>query len=166
MYDEAVQHYDDLKRIAYSRCDSKEEAEDVLQQTYCKALENWDTYENGTNCKAWLRTILRNTHINKIRKTEKVHLQDDPDHGKYSKAHFLSAEELPSEQFDGIDPKIEKALQALPKKYRSVLLLRGLHDLKYKEISYVLSVPVGTVMSRLYRARRIIRDQISQDGGI
>lgn len=158
MYEEAIQHYNELKKIAYSRCDSKEEAEDVLHDTYKRAFEYWDNYEEGTNCKAWMCTILRGTHINKKRKHQP---SIRGDFRVFDNGFFASSQDL--DVFEGFSDDLIEALKDLPKKFRGVVLLRGLHNFRYKEIAYIMECPLGTVMSRLHRARNILQ---SQDGGI
>lgn len=164
-YSEAIEHYDDMRRIALSRCETEAEAEDVLQRTYEKALENWDKYESGTNCKGWLSTILRNTQINRYRRrTNDKH----PTPTDFSETRSPSGDdgwlaegfESP-DSVDGISEEIEWAIQQLSDKFRYVLLLVAFHDFSYKEVAYVLDIPIGTVMSRLYRARREIKPLVA-----
>lgn len=139
------------------------EAEDLAQETYLKAYSNWDKYEPGTNCRAWLAAILRNTHINRVKKeahepitipAEKlesmpVELKESPTDLKKIINELVSDE-------------IKKAIQKLPEEYIQTLTLAWLSELSYEEIAKVMECPIGTVMSRLARARLFLRKNLEE----
>lgn len=145
---------------------NQEEAEDLAQETLLRAYRFFGSYERGTNIRAWLFKILRNLFINRYRKSQR-----EPDAVSYGDSE-ASLDLLLREPAEGgpasatpeqvlqagqVDGEIERALDELPEEYRSVLLLSSLGELSYKEIASTLSVPIGTVMSRLHRARRMLQ---------
>lgn len=160
MYEEATEVYEDLKRLAYKRCKDRVVAEDVLQDTYEKEISNWGSYQDGTNCKAWLGVILRNTHINHTRKRKYEHLHDKSPAERNSPCQGHLSGDIHPPDHDvgkGISEAVRDALQQLHEEYRRVVVLVGLHGFMYKEVAYILDCPVGTVMSRLHRARKQLK---------
>ncbi|MFN2632560.1 MAG: sigma-70 family RNA polymerase sigma factor [Thermoanaerobaculia bacterium] len=163
-FDSLVMPYlDSLYNTAYRMTRSAEDAEDLVQETYFKAYKYYDKFEEGTNLKAWLFKILKNTFINNYRKKkleprsvdfaeiedsfERIVRRDNAD----------QAADPESEYFNGVmDEDVKKALESLPYDYRMVVLLADLEDFSYKEIADILDCPVGTVMSRLYRGRKLL----------
>lgn len=162
-FTEATQHYDEIRRYAHQLCDRPADAEDVTQTTFEKALENWETYENGTNCRAWLYCICRNTFINRQRrKGEYLHPDTQEDRDPYhdiTEGHLASAVSLPPAD-NPARSVIEDAIDDLPTPYRRVVRLVDVRDLQYKTAAAKMDCPVGTIMSRLYRARRILRERL------
>ncbi len=161
---EALPHLDALHSYALHLCRDGADAEDLVQETYIKALNNFKSYEQGTNCRAWLFRILTNTFFN-LRRSRKRHNPIDTDS---SPELELQVAEASNEQgiyrpidvqlLDNLVSKhVTDALDALPPEFRTVLLLADLHDFSYKEIADVVECPVGTVMSRLYRARKAMQ---------
>ncbi|MCB9521499.1 MAG: sigma-70 family RNA polymerase sigma factor [Myxococcales bacterium] len=169
---EAMVHADALFGAALRLTKSRRDAEDLLQDTLLKAFQHFDRYEPGTNCKAWLFRILTNTFINRYRKSqrERVFLLDDPDTKPL--AERAVARELTD--FDGpvgtdeesiarlFGDEIGAALQRVPVDFRVAVLLTDVYDFSYKEVAEMLEVPIGTVMSRLYRGRRLLRAQLAE----
>ena len=137
-------------------------SEDLVQETVLKAWRAWDSYEQGTNCKAWLLTILRNAFINEFRQRKR---EPDP-------VDFVDVEERPvwsqlrqedpaGAFFDQIiDDEIVEAIEELPETFRVPLVLSDLDGLSYEEISEELDVPIGTVKSRLHRARQRLQEEL------
>lgn len=167
--EEAVPHIDALYGTALRLTKSESDAEDLIQETMLKAFRYFDKYENGTNCKAWLFKIMHNTFINRYRKKKKrkEYLIDDdyrplqeraeaPEHTPFHE-NFESEEQM---YFKMFGDEVKKALQEVPLDFRMVVLLADLQDFAYKEIAEIMDCPIGTVMSRLYRGRRMLQAQL------
>ncbi len=155
--EEALVHRDVLHGRALRLTGGDEaRSQDLVQETVLKAWRAWDSYETGTNCKAWLLTILRNTFINEFR--QKKSRPDPVDYDDVEERPVwqqLRQEDPAGEFFDRIiDDRIVEAIEELPEDFRVTLVLSDIEDLSYEEIAAELDVPVGTVKSRLYRARR------------
>jgi len=162
----AMPYLDPLYNAAYRMARNPQDAEDLVQETYLKAYKYYDKFEEGTNLKAWLFKILKNTFINSYRKKQ----QAPP------KADFADIEESfettvrddsgqarnPEEELleKVLDEDVQHAMEELPHDYRMVVLLADLEGFSYKEIADILEIPVGTVMSRLYRGRRLLEEAL------
>jgi RNA polymerase sigma-70 factor (ECF subfamily) len=154
---------DSLYNTAYRMTRSAEDAEDLVQETFFKAYKYYDKFEEGTNLKAWLFKILKNTFINNYRKRKLEPRSVDFAEIEDSFERIVrrdNSEQPPdpeSEFFSGVlDDDVKKALESLPYDYRMVVILADLEDFSYKEIAEILDCPVGTVMSRLYRGRKLL----------
>jgi len=154
---------DSLYNTAYRMTRSAEDAEDLVQETYFKAYKYYDKFEEGTNLKAWLFKILKNTFINNYRKRKleprSVDFAEIED--SFERIVRRDSNEQPSDPeadfFSGVlDEDVKRALESLPYDYRMVVILADLEDFSYKEIAEILDCPVGTVMSRLYRGRKLL----------
>ena len=157
----AVPYVDALYNTALRMARNPEDAEDLVQETYFKAYKYYDKFTEGTNLKAWLFRILKNTFINSYRKKQQIPPQNAFDEIEDSFESQLSSEargRLPNPEeaalHNVLDEDVQAALVELPEDYRMVVMLADLEDFSYQEISEILEIPVGTVMSRLYRARR------------
>lgn len=147
----------------------RDAAEDLVQETFLRAHRFWHTFERGTNAKSWLFTICRNTYLHQ---QERVHAQRERPITDVGVPIDVLAAEAPLHQsspdashdfFHGlIDDEVLGAIDALPDEFREVLVLSDLGDLKYAEIADVLHIPLGTVKSRLFRARRILAGRLRQ----
>src|SRR5713226_1616351 len=167
-FDSQVMPYlDSLYNTAYRMTRSAEDAEDLVQETYFKAYKYYDKFEEGTNLKAWLFKILKNTFINNYRKKKleprSVDFAEIED--SFERIVRRDNSEQPSdpeaEFFTGVlDDDVRKALESLPYDYRMVVILADLEDFSYKEIAEILDCPVGTVMSRLYRGRKLLQKNL------
>ncbi len=155
-----VPHMDVLYNYGLYLTGDREEANDLLQETYLKAFRFFDKFEPGTNAKAWLYRIMRNTFINEYRRVKRL-----PDLVQYdeqiSSYQMLPRDEEKTElrkQINGelFEDEIAGAISSLPEKFKSVIVLRDVEDLPYEEIADALEIPVGTVRSRLHRARAIL----------
>jgi len=163
-FDSQVMPYlDSLYNTAYRMTRSAEDAEDLVQETYFKAYKYYDKFEEGTNLKAWLFKILKNTFINNYRKKKleprSVDFAEIED--SFERIVRRDNSEAPAdpeaEFFTGVlDDDVRKALESLPYDYRMVVILADLEDFSYKQIADILDCPVGTVMSRLYRGRKLL----------
>lgn len=154
---EAMQYIDDLYRTAKRLTRSDVEADDLVQETYMQAWKSFAHYELGTNCRAWLYKILFNKYDHHRRK-------------QFTQAkYFQEADELlfefstakPSVPEHLTDGEVIAALDKLPVHYRSVVLLADVHEFDYKEVAQILDIPIGTVMSRLNRARTQLKKSLA-----
>ncbi len=164
----ALEHFDALHNTAVRLTRNPGEAQDLVQETYLKAYRFFHRFEPGTNIKAWLFTILRNTYINTYRRAARQQQQVDFD----QIAPFYADTSGPSALTDRgsteemlrhlVQDDVKRALEALPDEYRMVVLLADLEDFAYKEIAEIVGCPVGTVMSRLFRGRRLLRKSLEE----
>ena len=146
---EAMQHVDDLYRTATRLTMSQTDADDLVQETYMQAWKSFDHYEIGTNCRAWLYKILfsKFDHFRRKKFTQSKYFQEADE------LVFANSVQTTSIPEHLTDREVIAALDKLPVHYRSVVLLADVHDFNYKEVAQILDIPIGTVMSRLNRAR-------------
>jgi RNA polymerase sigma-70 factor, ECF subfamily len=165
--DEALPHLDSLYTMALRLARNPDDANDLLQETVLRAYRFFHQFETGTNCRAWMLTILFNNFRNGYRKSsreqpastaeeferkvENESLRTDP--------AGSNPEALLSGQ--GMEGEVESALGGLPAEFREAILLVDVEELSYQEVSGVLNVPIGTVKSRVSRGRAILRDALS-----
>ncbi len=160
---EAIPHLDTLYRYGTRLTGDSVQAEDLVQNTMLKAYRSWHQYQMGTNVCAWLLTILRNLFITEYRKARRagVHLDVDA----IERIALLGDDEQSDPEnrfFDQIvDDEILRAIDALPDEFRQTLVLSDMEALSYAEIAKVTRVPLGTVKSRLFRARHALRRKLS-----
>ena len=154
---------DALYNTAYRMTRNAEDAEDLVQESYLKAYRYYDKFEEGTNFKAWLFKILKNTFINNYRKKQQVPPQSDFAEIEDSFESQLSEEvtrqmRSPEEELleNVLDQDVQQALDTLSPDYRMAVILADLEGFSYKEIAEILELPVGTVMSRLFRGRKLL----------
>ena len=151
-----------LLRVANSLTRNYAEAEDLVQDTLIRAYRGINRFD-GRHPRAWLLTILRNTHINRNRR-RRPELLRDPDAATDRMISAASAERTDAGVDDEIDAEIMRAVEALDEPFRRAVDLVDIGGLTYAEAAEVLDVPVGTVMSRLHRARSRIRDRLDEVG--
>ncbi len=164
---QVLAHLDALFGVACRLTKSPLDAEDLVQDALVKAMRARDQYQSGTNLKAWLFKILTNTFINKYRRggLERVVL-DGPDadplaDGWVSAASMRALRDPESQALRSIvEQEIQQALDELPEEYRLAVVLSDVEELSYKEIADVMGCPVGTVMSRLHRGRRLLQKRL------
>lgn len=160
----AMPFVDALYNTAYRMTRNAEDAEDLVQETYLKAYRYYDKFEEGTNFKAWLFKIMKNTFINNYRKKQQAPTLSDFAEIEESFENQVSEDATrqqlknPEEELleNVLDEDVQRSLDKLPPDYRMVVILADLEGFSYKEIADILEVPVGTVMSRLYRGRRLL----------
>lgn len=153
---EALSHRDALYGYALRMTRNRQDAEDLVQEAYIKALRNLDRHRDGRFSRAWFFQILTNTYIDDYR-----HRQRRP--ATVSLNEELSAGTAPVEEpelLDSIADEVRVALDELPPSIRPTLLLKDIEGFRYREIAEMLGVPIGTVMSRLHRGRRLLRESL------
>jgi RNA polymerase sigma-70 factor (ECF subfamily) len=165
----AMPHIHALYSFALRFTRRPQEAEDLVQETLLRGFRFFDRYESGTNIKAWLFKIMRNLFINQYRKAQR---EPEPvDYGGLETSLEVllrteSSRKVPSDSPEevllsgAVDGEVERAVAEIPEEYRSVLLLSAMEELSYKEIASALSIPIGTVMSRLHRSRRLLQAKL------
>jgi RNA polymerase sigma-70 factor (ECF subfamily) len=152
--DLALPLFDQLYNFAHWLTQDKSEAEDLVQETYAKALRGFSSFQAGTNFRAWMYRILRNSFLGS-RTGLKTMVVLDEESGEGLPTENVTPEVLLLEQANR--EMVQQALEGLPVQFREILLLCEVEEMSYQEISEALAVPMGTVMSRLYRARQALR---------
>lgn len=156
-------HIDALYSTSLRLAKNESDAEDLVQETYLKAYRFFHRFQQGTHIKAWLFKILTNTFINHYRKQQrdKEVMEDwDWDHLLQPDTDVHESEKKILDRF--ISQEITDALNQIPVEFRMVVLLADLEDFSYKEIAEIVDCPIGTVMSRLYRGRRLLRKLLGE----
>ena len=151
-------HIDAAYNLARWLTRNDDDASDVAQESLLRALRFFDGFRGGA-FRPWLLTIVRNTYLTWIQKNQPqalTPLEDD------TESRGANPEELLLERVDG--ERLRRALDDLPREYREVIVLRELEELSYKEIAEIAGIPIGTVMSRLARARRRLQEAVAQGG--
>ena len=153
---EALPHLDRLFRLAMWFERNRSDAEDLVQETMMQALQSFHRFRPGTNCRAWLATILQNVRSNRRRARGRSPLVDDPDDRIGLATPFVPPvpQELTDEELLG-------ALGRIPVLFQEVIVLCDVEELTYKEIADALAIPLGTVMSRLHRGRALLRAELA-----
>jgi RNA polymerase sigma-70 factor, ECF subfamily len=154
---ETADHINDLYRTAVRMTRDATDADDLVQETYMQAWKSFDKYELGTNCRAWLYKILFNKYDHHRRKqfTQSKYFQEADE------LLFEFSTATPSVPEYLTDGEVIAALDKLPVHYRSVVLLADVHEFDYKEVAGILDIPIGTVMSRLNRARTQLKKSLA-----
>lgn len=162
---EAIPHMDVLYNYALRMSGNPDKAKDLVQDTFLKAYRFWNKFEKGTNVRAWLFQIMKNTYINVYRQEKK-----EPDTVDYEeiqnfydsiRASTSDANDLQEKLFGQLlDDDISKALESLPEEFRTVVILCDIEGLPYEEIAEFVQCPVGTVRSRLHRGRKLLHAKL------
>lgn len=153
---EAMPHVDRLFRLAMWWERDRREAEDLVQDTLVQALQSYHRFTPGTNCRAWLVTILQHVRSNRRRTKLRRLTVEDPDDRIANTVPFV-----PPVPQHLTDEDVLAALRGIPEPYQDIILLCDVEELTYKEIAAVLTIPMGTVMSRLHRGRTLLRQHLA-----
>jgi RNA polymerase sigma-70 factor, ECF subfamily len=164
--EEALALADQVYRVARRLVGSREEAEDLMQETYARAFRSWQQYQPGTNLRAWLLRILTNLNIDRgrrVQRTPDMQPLEEGDYFLYNRLEESSGENLDEERVVErlSQDDIVGALSAVPHNFRDVVVLVDIGDFSYADAAQILDVPVGTVMSRLHRGRRILKRELA-----
>lgn len=163
--DEMLPHLDAIYNFALRLTTDPNDAEDLVQDTIVKAFRFFNSYEKGTNAKAWLFRILKNSYINNYRKKSKQPHQVDYDEistfyetVRSEQSNTTDMEDIMYGQL--LDDDVTRALERIPEDFRTVVLLCDVEGFTYEEIANMLDVPIGTIRSRLHRGRNLLRAQL------
>jgi RNA polymerase sigma-70 factor (ECF subfamily) len=163
--EEALDLADQVYRVARGLVSSKEEAEDLMQDTYARAFRSWRSFTPGTNLRAWLLRILTNLNIDRGRRVQRspdLQSLEERDYYLYDRLEAASGnsdEDRVIERLSQDD--IVEALAEVPHDFRDVVVLVDIGDFSYADAAQILDIPVGTVMSRLHRGRRILKKELA-----
>ena len=167
--EEALELADQVYRVARRMVGTREEAEELVQDTYARAFRSWKSFTPGTNMRAWLLRILTNLNVDRGRRVQRSPDTQPLEEGDYYLANRLAAVE--GEQALDQEQVVERlsqggvvnALAELPHDFRDVVVLVDLGDFSYADAAQILDVPIGTVMSRLHRGRRILKKTLAEE---
>ncbi len=167
--EEALEFADQVYRVARRLVGTREEAEELVQETYARAFRSWRSYTPGTNMRAWLLRILTNLNTDRGRRIQRTPDLQPLEEGDYFLANKLAAAE--GEQVLEQERVVERlsqngvvdALASLPHDFRDVVVLVDLGEFSYADAAQILDVPIGTVKSRLHRGRRILKQKLAEE---
>ena len=167
--EEALALADQVYRVARRLVGTREEAEDLVQDTYGRAFRSWQSYTPGTNLRAWLLRILTNLNLDRGRKNQRTPDMQPIEEGDYYLANKMV--EASGEQVLDQDRVVEKlsqdsivnALSSLPHDFRDTVVLVDIGEFSYADAAQILDIPIGTVMSRLHRGRRLLKQELAQE---
>ncbi|MCC6549882.1 MAG: sigma-70 family RNA polymerase sigma factor [Ignavibacteriaceae bacterium] len=162
---EAVPHMDALHNFALRLTGDEDDANDLLQETYLRAFRFFDKFEKGTNCKAWLFRIMKNSYINAYQKKKKTPVQLDYEEVEkyYENVKPSNPDDahLTSDTFESLlDDEVSQAIAKLPEDFRTVIILTDIEGFTYEEVAEFVDCPIGTVRSRLHRARKMLYTEL------
>ena len=166
--EEALELADQVYNVARRLVGSREEAEDLMQETYARAFRSWRSYQPGTNLRAWLLRILTNLNIDRARARQRrpqTEPMEEGDYFLYNRLASSGGDTQPEEEERVLarlsQDGVVKALAEVPHDFRDVVVLVDIGGFAYAEAAQILDIPVGTVMSRLHRGRRIHKRQLA-----
>lgn len=164
--EEALALSEQVYRVARRLAPSREEAEDLVQETYARAFRNWRSFEAGTNLRAWLFRILTNLNIDRGRREQRTPTMEPIEEGDYFLYNRLEAAGGGSDEDRAVErlsqDGVVEALSAVPHDFRDVIVLVDIGDFSYRDAAQILDIPIGTVMSRLHRGRRILKHELAE----
>jgi len=162
-----LEHLDMVYAVALRLTRNTTEAQDLTQNTVVKALRFHNKFQQGTYIKAWLLTILRNTFINEYRRkarrptfVELTGAEPAENRAPDPRVGYQPVEHAPGGLLELLDDEVRQAVESLPEDFRRTVIMADIEDLSYKEISQRMGCPLGTVMSRLHRGRRLLRERL------
>jgi RNA polymerase sigma-70 factor, ECF subfamily len=172
--EEMLMHLESVIRFARSLARNRDDAADLVQATYLRAFRRWETYQRGTNARPWLFTICRNIYLREQSRDRRlVNVESDPELDVLASVGLHAAAQRGGydDVFERVDlePAIEAAIAALPDDHRIVVGMVDIEGRSYAEVAEMLGVPIGTVRSRLFRARRVLQEQLidfARDAGL
>jgi RNA polymerase sigma-70 factor, ECF subfamily len=167
--DEALALADQVYRVARRLVGSREEAEDLVQETYARAFRSWRSYTPGTNMRAWLLRILTNLNVDRgrrIQRSPQTQPLEETDYYLANKVASAAGEEVLDQ--DVVVERLSQdsvvsALSELPPQFRDVVVLVDIGDFTYADAAQILDIPMGTVMSRLHRGRRLLKQNLAEE---
>ena len=164
--EEALELADQVYRVARHLSGSREEAEDLVQETYARAFRSWRSFTPGTNLRAWLLRILTNLNIDRGRRRQRAPDVQSLEANDYYLADRLEERGGPITEEERVDERLSQdsivdALSEVPHDFRDVLVLVDIGNFTYQDTAQILDIPIGTVMSRLHRARRILKRELA-----
>jgi RNA polymerase sigma-70 factor (ECF subfamily) len=165
--EEALDLADQVYRVARRMVSSREEAEDLMQETYARAFRSWRSFQPGTNLRAWLLRILTNLNIDRGRRVQRSPDTQPLEEGDYFLYNKLEETGQGGSEQDRVVERLSQddavsALSEVPHDFRDVIVLVDIGDFSYNEAAQILDIPVGTVMSRLHRGRRILKRELAE----
>jgi RNA polymerase sigma-70 factor (ECF subfamily) len=167
--EEALELADQVYRVARRLVSTREEAEDLMQETYARAFRAWQSFQPGTNLRAWLLRILTNLNIDRGRRQQRSPDFQPLEEGDYYLYNRLEeAGREPNVDQERVDERLSQddvvaALSAVPHDFRDVIVLVDIGDFSYADAAQILEIPIGTVMSRLHRGRRILKRELADE---
>src|SRR6266446_1481364 len=166
--EEALALADQVYRVARRLVGSREEAEDLVQETYARAFRSWRSYTPGTNMRAWLFRILTNLNVDRRRRNQRAPQMQPLEANDYYLYDKLAESDAPTEEERVVErlsqDDIVTALSEVPHDFRDVIVLVDIGDFSYQDAANILGIPIGTVMSRLHRGRRILKRELAEIG--
>jgi RNA polymerase sigma-70 factor, ECF subfamily len=164
--EEVLELSEQVYRVARRLVSSREEAEDLVQETYARAFRSWRSYTPGTNLRAWLLRILTNLNIDRGRREQRAPATqpiEEGDYFLYNKLEETGAADDEEHVVERLSQDgVVQALSTVPHDFRDVIVLVDIGDFSYQEAAQILDVPIGTVMSRLHRGRRILKSELAE----
>jgi RNA polymerase sigma-70 factor (ECF subfamily) len=164
--EEALELADQMYRVARRLVGSREEAEDLVQDAYARAFRSWRSFRPGTNLRAWLFRILTNLNIDRGRREQRAPDTQPIEEGDYYLYNRLEENGGPTDVDEVVErlsqDSIVQALSAVPHDFRDVIVLVDIGDFSYQDAAQILDIPVGTVMSRLHRGRRLLKQELAE----
>src|SRR5438876_11726976 len=165
--EEALALADQVYRVARHLVGSKEEAEDLVQETYARAFRSWRSFTPGTNLRAWLLRILTNLNIDRGRRKQRTPDTQPLEEGDYFLYNKLESSGAGASDEDRVAERLSQndvvgALSEVPHDFRDVVVLVDIGDFTYSDAAQILDIPIGTVMSRLHRGRRILKQTMAE----
>jgi RNA polymerase sigma-70 factor (ECF subfamily) len=167
--EEALDLSDQVYRVARHLANSREDADELMQETYVRAFRSWQQYTPGTNLRAWLLRILTNLNIDRGRRQQRApqmtSIDERGDYYLYDKLEAAEGKPLDEERvIEKLSQgSIVDALAHVPHDFRDVLVLVDIGEFSYADAAQILDIPIGTVMSRLHRARRILKGELAEE---